>query len=243
MADTAIRLYVEAPLAAGGEVALTPAQAHYLGTVMRRSAGDTFLLFNGRDGEWRAEIAAIGRKRATATALERTRPQAAGPDLWLLFAPLKRTPIDHIARMATELGVAALWPVFTRNAAARRVNLGRLRANAIEAAEQCGRLDVPDCFEPASLDAVLAGWPAGRRVLLCDGSGGGAPLAEALDGAEPGPWAVVIGPEGGFAADEAAALAALPGCLRVGLGPRTLRAETAAAAALACWQTLAGDWR
>lgn len=243
MADTGIRLYVEAPLAAGVEVALAPTQAHYLGTVMRRGAGDTVALFNGRDGEWRAGIAALGRRRATAKALERTRPQTAGPDLWLLFAPVKRTPVDHIARMATELGVAALWPVFTQHTAARRVNLGRLAANAIEAAEQCGRLDVPDCFEPAPLATVLAGWPGDRRLLLCDESGGGAPVAEALGNTEPGPWAVIVGPEGGFAADEAAALVALPGCLRVSLGPRTLRAETAAAAALACWQALAGDWR
>ncbi len=243
MGNTSIRLYVEAPLAGGAEVALGAGQAHYLGAVMRRRPGDTVLLFNGRDGEWRAEIAALDRKRATARAFEQTRPQAAEPDLWLLFAPVKRTPLDRIARMATELGVAALWPVFTQNTAARRVNLERLRANAIEAAEQCGRLDVPDCFEPAPLDAVLAGWPAGRRLLVCDESGGGAPVAEALDGAEPGPWAVVTGPEGGFAADETVALAALPGTLRVSLGPRTLRAETAVAAALACLQALAGDWR
>ena len=240
------RIYVDAPLGPGGAVALSAAQAHYLGAVMRRGAGDRLLLFNGRDGEWRAEIAALGRKRAAATVESRTRPQADGPDLWLLFAPVKRTPIDRIARAATELGVSAILPVVTRRTAARRVNLDRLRANAVEAAEQCQRLSVPDCRAPVRLDEALADWPPDRRLLLCDETGAGNRIAEALDGAldcaPAGPWAVAVGPEGGFAADEIAALAALPGALRVGLGPRILRAETAAAAALACWQAIAGDW-
>ena len=238
------RLFIEEPLAAGAVLALAPPQAHYVTRVMRRGPGDALLLFNGRDGEWRAEIEAA-RKGCTATVVERTRPQAAGPDVWLVFAPVKRAPIDLIATKATELGVAALCPVITRHTDARRVNLDRLRANAVEAAEQCGRLDVPDCRAPAAFDDLVAGWPDGRRALLCDETGGGAPIAEALAEAarEPAtPWAIVTGPEGGFADDEIQALGALPGALRVGLGPRILRAETAALAALACWQAALGDW-
>ncbi|MFP6744567.1 MAG: RsmE family RNA methyltransferase, partial [Alphaproteobacteria bacterium] len=181
-------------------------------------------------------------------AVAQNRPQTPEPDLWLLFAPVKRAPVDFMARMATELGVSALWPVLTRHTAARRVNLDRLRANAMEAAEQCGRLSLPEVFEPATLDTVIDQWPVGRRLLMCDESGTGAPAATALAGVAPEgdkgeAWAVIIGPEGGFAAAEAAAMAALPGTVRTGLGPRILRAETAVAAALACWQALAGDWR
>jgi 16S rRNA (uracil1498-N3)-methyltransferase len=237
------RLYVDADLTAGNEIVLSPAQSHYLGAVMRRGAGDGLHLFNGRHGEWQAEITALKRKIGAARPVTRTRPQTTEPDLWLLFAPVKRAPVDLMARMATELGVSALWPVITHNTVARRVKLERLRANAMEAAEQCGRLSLPEVFEPAPLDKVLDQWPGDRRLLLCDESGGGTPLAGALNGAEPGPWAVIIGPEGGFAPGEAEALAALPGALRAGLGPRILRAETAVAAALACWQALVGDWR
>ena len=243
MSDTDIRLYVEAPLAAGAALTLGAGQAHYLAAVMRRRAGDTLLLFNGRDGEWRAEIDALSKRAGRLVCAGPTRPQSAGPDLWLLFAPVKRALLDRIARMATELGVSALWPVITRNTVAWRVNLDRLAANAVEAAEQCGRLDVPACREPASLAAVLADWPAGRRLVFCDESGAGTPIAEALAGAPGGPWAIVIGPEGGFTATEASLLAAVGGVVRVSLGPRTLRSETAAAAALACLQALAGDWR
>lgn len=239
------RLFVEQPLAAGAAFALAPAQAHYVTRVMRRKPGDALSLFNGRDGEWRAEIGP-GRKGCAVSVVACARPQAAGPDVWLVFAPVKRAPIDLIAEKATELGVAALCPVITRHTEARRVNLDRLRANAIEAAEQCGRLDVPDCRAPVALDDMITGWPDGRRVLLCDETGGGAPIAAALADAARAPdvpWAIIAGPEGGFAADEIRSLAALPGVLRVGLGPRILRAETAALAALACWQAALGDWR
>ena len=239
-----LRLFVDCPLSPGVAVALSPAQAHYLGTVMRRGPGDGLLLFNGRHGEWRGEISDLKRgRRGTVAVGDQTRPQAAEPDLWLLFAPLKRTPVDLIARLATELGVSALMPVITRRSATKRLNLERLRANAVEAAEQCGRLTVPDCVAPIALARRLADWPAERRLLLCDESGGGAPVAEALGGAAPGPWAVIIGPEGGFANDEFDAMAAIKQTLRVGLGPRILRAETAVAAALSCWQALAGDWK
>ena len=242
-----LRLFVEAPLAAGRTVDLAPAQAHYVVTVMRRREGESLLLFNGRDGEWRAEIDAARRgRRCTATVVEPTRPQSPEPDLWLMFAPVKRAPIDLIARGATELGVSALWPVLTRRTAVSRVNLARRRANATEAAEQCGRLTVPECFAPAPLAEALADWPPERRLLVCDESGAGAPVARALTAGTAdatAPWAVLTGPEGGLAAAELAALAAVPEVARVSLGPRTLRAETAALAALACWQALVGDWR
>ena len=238
------RLFVECPLGPGHAVALNPAQCHYLAAVMRRGPGDGLLLFNGRHGEWRAEIGELVRgRRGTAVAREQTRPQAPEPDLWLLFAPLKRTPVDHLARGATELGVSALMPVITRFTAAKRVNLERLRANAIEAAEQCGRLTVPDCVEPVALEQRLADWPPERRLLLCDISGGGAPVAEALAALSPSPWAVIIGPEGGFENAEIEAMAAMRETVRVSFGARILRAETAAVAALSCLQAVAGDWR
>ncbi len=241
------RLFVAVPLAAGGSVALSPAQTHYVVNVMRRAAGDSLLLFNGRDGEWQSEIAAVDRGRVlVAAVVERTRRQAPEPDVWLMFAAVKRAPMDLIARGATELGASALWPVLTRRTAVARVNLARLGANAVEAAEQCRRLTVPECFAPATLEAALAACRGDRRLMVCDESGAGAPVAGALGAVAAdatAPWAVLTGPEGGLDAAETAALAAVPGVVRVSLGPRTLRAETAALAALACWQALVGDWR
>jgi 16S rRNA (uracil1498-N3)-methyltransferase len=243
--EARIRLYVEADLAAGVEVELTPDQAHYLGGVMRLAAGAALLLFNGRDGEWQARLQALSKRRASALVEQATRAQAPEPDLWLVFAPIKRAPIDYLAQKATELGVAALWPIFTRHTAVARVNEGRLRANVIEAAEQTGRLSVPAVLAPASFAELLRRWPAGRRLLLCDETGGGAPIARVLAGlgATPGPTAFMIGPEGGFAAGELDALRNLPICTAVSLGSRLLRADTAALSVLACFQALAGDWR
>jgi 16S rRNA (uracil1498-N3)-methyltransferase len=238
-----IRLYVDQNLAAGQTVEAAPAQAHYLANVMRLKPGAELALFNGRDGEWRATLAEAGRKRATLAVEAQLRPQTAGPDLWLLFAPVKRAPVDFIAQKATELGVAALCPVMTRNTVAGRVNLERMRANAVEAAEQTGRLDVPRVDAPAALEARLADWPAGRRILWCDETGASPPVARALAGAAPGPWAVLTGPEGGFAPGELDLLRNSPIVTGVGLGPRVLRADTAALAALTCWQAFVGDWR
>lgn len=239
------RLHVAAGLAAGARVLLTPPQAHYLANVLRLAAGDAVCLFNGRDGEWRARLGPIKRGAGDAVAETMLRPQAAEPDLWLLFAPLKKARTDYLAEKATELGVARLWPVFTRRTNAERVNLDRLRATAVEAAEQSERLTVPELREPAALAEALADWPAGRRLLVCDETGGGEPVATALAREEArGPaWAVLIGPEGGFARDELDGLRKLPFVTPVGLGPRILRADTAALAALACLQALAGDWR
>jgi len=241
------RLFVEADLASGIEAPLSEAQAHYLRHVMRRADGAPLVLFNGRDGEWRATLALRGKKAAAATVGERTREQAAEPDLWLCFAPIKRARIDMIAEKATELGVALLQPVLTQHTAVERVNVERLRANAIEAAEQTERLTAPEVRKPVELAKLLADWPADRRLLMADETGGGPPIAEALaaldEQARAAPWAILIGPEGGFAADELATLRRMKNVTAVGLGPRILRADTAALAALACWQSLVGDWR
>jgi len=241
-----VRLYVEADLAAGAEIPLDPAQAHYLRNVMRRAPGDAVRVFNGRHGEWRATIAALGKNKGTLAAEVQTRPQAEESDLWLLAAPIKRTAIDFVAAKATELGVSAIQPVITRRTAVSRVNVERMRANVIEAAEQCERLSVPEVREARPLADVLAAWPAERRILFADESRDGKPIAEALaaerrimqPGASPRPWAILIGPEGGFAPEEMQRLRAMPVVLPVSLGARLLRADTAALAALAVWQAV-----
>lgn len=240
-----IRLFVEAGLAAGAPVTLARAQAHYLGTVMRQGLGADVALFNGRDGEWRATVTEISKSGAVAEPSTLSRPQRAAPDLWLVFAALKRGPTDLIAEKATELGASRLVPIFTANTAAGRVNTARLRAIAIEAAEQSRRLTVPEIVEPVALDALLADWPAGRRLIALDEAGGGAPIAEALAETPSGTTcdAILIGPEGGFRQSELDALRNLDFVTPVTLGERILRAETAAIAALACWQAWAGDWR
>lgn len=244
---SAARLFVEADLAAGGEAPLDEAQVHYLRHVLRRPDGAPLLLFNGRDGEWRGTLSARGKKAAVAEVGECTREQMPEPDVWLCFAPVKRARIDYIAEKATELGVSRLQPVVTRHTAVERVNVERLRANAVEAAEQTERLTVPEVGEPVDLGKLLDGWPAERRLMMCDETGGGPPIAEALlhldDAARAAPWAIVIGPEGGFADVELQALRRIKDVTSVGLGPRILRADTAALAALACWQALVGDWR
>jgi 16S rRNA (uracil1498-N3)-methyltransferase len=240
-----IRLFVDGALAAGQAVELGGPQAHYLGTVLRVARGEAVAVFNGRDGEWRAAVDGIGRGWCSLAVQDKLRAQETSPDLWLVFSPVKRARIDYVAAKATELGVAALCPVITRHTAVGRVNTERLRANAIEAAEQCGRLDVPEVAEPVTLDSLLADWPAGRRLAVCDETGRAPPIEDALApfaGRPPGPWAVLTGPEGGFAEAELDALAKTPFVIPVGLGPRILRADTASVAALACWQARLGDW-
>jgi len=237
-----IRLFVEAPLAAGAAVTLGRDQAHYLFGVMRLVPGEALLLFNGRDGEWLATVAEAGRRAGILTCVERTRPQSAPPDLWLVFAPIKKARTDFIAEKACEMGCRRIVPVFTRFTSSERVNAGRLRAHAVEAAEQCGLLAVPEVAEPLPLAALLDGWDPDRRLLFCDESGAGTPALETLRAQPTGPWAVLTGPEGGFSPEERACLAASPFAHAVSLGPRILRADTAAVAALALWQAVLGDW-
>lgn len=257
-----LRLYVDAPLGTGASVAPGEGQAHYLLHVMRAKAGDRISLFNGRDGEWLAHVASVTKRTCSLECDRQTRPQTGVPDLWLCFAPIKKTPADYVVQKATELGVAALQPVFTRRTIVTRVNLDRMRANAIEAAEQSERLTVPETREPLSFDKLLATWPKDRRLFFCDEGGDAFPLAEAIrmppplveEGelivsaspardVAPEPAAIFTGPEGGFDEHERAALRALAFVTPVTLGPRILRADTAALAALTIWQSVKGDWR
>jgi len=240
------RLHVEDGLAAGAQIALDRAQSNYLLNVLRMKDGDEVLLFNGRDGEWRAALRQEGRKQASLVASEMTRPQAPLPDLHYLFAPLKHARLDYMVQKAVEMGAGALRPVLTRYTQSGRVNLERMRANAVEACEQCGVLAVPAVEEPVALEALLAGWQAGegaRILVFCDeGEASQNPLA-ALEKLSPGtPLAVLVGPEGGFSEEERALLRAQPFVVPMPLGPRVLRADTAAVAALAVVQARLGDW-
>lgn len=239
-----IRLFVAADLAAAAVIGLSPEQSHYVGRVMRRGIGDELLLFNGRHGEWLAKIEGQGRGWCSAALIRQTRPQTPMPDLWLIYAPIKRARGDFLAEKAAELGVSALWPVFTRRTIVSRVNTERLTANAVEASEQCERLTVPEIFEPADFNVMIAKFPRERRIVICDESGAGEPIAAALNNLTvDAPYAIVTGPEGGFEPGELDGFADLPFVTRVTLGPRLLRADTAAIAALSCFQALLGDWR
>jgi 16S rRNA (uracil1498-N3)-methyltransferase len=243
------RLYVDAPLAAGAAIPLDAARGHYLRNVLRREKGASVLLFNGRDGEWQAEIEALAKNGTRLSVQRQTVPQRRGHDLWLVFAPLKRERIDLLAEKATELGCRRLQPIFTQHTAVSRVNLERLAAHVMEAAEQTERLDLPEVAEPRRFGELLESWPADRRIILCAEAGAATPIAEALAGLPRPtadneiPYAVMTGPEGGFASSELDHLRKLPFVTPVGLGPRVLRADTAAIAALACWQALLGDGR
>lgn len=240
---TSERLFVADDLASGARVPLSPEQHNYLRNVMRLNAGDPLLVFNGRDGEWKAVIIDQG-KRATALDIEeQTRPQTGGPDLVYLFAPLKRSRLDYMVQKATELGAARLQPVMTQHTVAERVNVDRLRANAIEAAEQCGVLRVPDVADPKKLAAILEDWDESRALIVCDEAAPVANPIEALAKVAQGPIAVLIGPEGGFAKAEREALMAKPYTVAISLGPRIMRADTAAVAALALVNAVLGDWR
>ncbi len=239
------RLHLIAGLAAGCEIELEPARAHYLRSVLRLGPGAAVAVFNAEDGEWLCRIAGIGKNGARLTAERQLRsPEPGGkPDLWLLFAPIKRARLDWLVEKATELGVAALLPVWTARTQVERVNLDRLRAHAVEAAEQSERLSVPDLRAPERLGRLFATWPGARRLVVCDESGAGEPISDAAARLPPGPVALLVGPEGGFDETELDAIGKLSFVTRVGLGPRVLRGETAALAAVAVFQAIAGDWR
>ncbi|MBW6505303.1 MAG: 16S rRNA (uracil(1498)-N(3))-methyltransferase [Rhodobacteraceae bacterium] len=241
MAQAKIRLYLEQPLAAGQPLPLNEGQAHYLFAVMRLAAGAQVLVFNGRQGEWLAEVVQVAKRAGTLRALAQTAPQRDPPDLWLMFAPIKKARTDFIVEKAAELGAARIMPVQTDFTNAERIRQDRLQAHAVEAAEQCGGTFVPVVAELAPLARALDGWNPARRILWADESRLGP--AATLAGLAPGPWAVLIGPEGGFSAPERARLGALPFVTPVSLGPRILRADTAACATLTLWQASLGDWR
>ena len=248
------RLYVDAPLPGDGTVALNRDQANYLVNVLRLTNGGAVLLFNGRDGEWRASLAAAGKRALTAVIGERLREQPAARDLYFLFAPLKHARLDYLVQKAVEMGASRLQPIITRHTQVARINIERMRANAIEAAEQCGILSLPDVTEPIAFDSLIRADSA-RLLVFCDED---APVKDPLAalaamrpqanallpaGAAQQPLAVLIGPEGGFAEAEREQLIGRPNVVQLSLGPRILRADTAAVAALALVQAVLGDWR
>jgi 16S rRNA (uracil1498-N3)-methyltransferase len=241
-ARPAARIFVEAGLGAGARVALSPDETHRLRTVLRLQPGDRIALFNGSDGEWRAEIAAMDRRSCVVVVAEQMRTQEDESDLWLVFAPIKRARLDFLIEKATELGVSALLPVVTAHTVVARVNLDHVRATARAAAEQSERLTLPALHAVQSLAQLAASWPAERHLILCDETGAAPPVAAALAMLAPGPRAVLVGPEGGFAQSELDALRKLPFVCPVGLGPRVLRSDTAALAGLAVAQAIGGDW-
>jgi len=237
-----IRLYVEAALGEGQAVPVSREQANYLFNVMRLSVGDHVALFNGRDGEWTAQVMEAGKRKGLLVCLEQAAPQQMPPDVWLLFAPIKKARTDFIVEKATELGASFVQPVLTQFTNSDRVRREKLQAHAMEAAEQCGGTYVPEIAEVSRLDKVLEDWPAERRILFCDERMEAPSAAEALAKAGIGPWAILIGPEGGFSDSEAEQLRKMDCVTSVTLGPRVLRADTAAVAALTLWQATLGDW-
>ena len=242
MKTAKIRLYVEHPLGEGQSVPLTQPQAHYLFGVMRLGRGDAVTLFNGRDGEWRAEVVEAGKRGGMLDCTEQSGVQKDPPDLWLLFAPIKKARTDFIVEKAVEMGAARILPVQTEFTNSERIRRDRLQAHAVEAAEQCGGVFVPEVKDLSRLDRLLADWPEGRQLMFCDEAlaGGSSVLSDRLAGQ---PWAILIGPEGGFSDAERDRLKGLEFTHPVALGPRILRADTAAVAAMTLWQRQLGDWR
>jgi len=238
--QSAPRLFVETPLGLGTVVALDGNPAHYLVSVMRVKVGETVLLFDGKSGEWAATARDVRKRDIVLECVAQTRPLEIVPDFWLCVAPIKKGRIDLIAEKACELGVAQLRPVLTRRAVVDKLNLDRLRAHLVEAAEQCGRTSLPELAEMVKLDALLRDWPADRHLFFADETGG-TPIADALAN-HRGPAAFLVGPEGGFDPQEREAIRGHSAAVPVSLGPRILRAETAAIAATSAWMALNGDW-
>lgn len=235
-----IRLYVDHPLGQGQTVPLDRDQAHYLFGVMRQKAGGHIALFNGRDGEWTSEITQAGKRAGELTCRVQAKPLQMPPDLWLVFAPIKKARTDFIVEKAAEMGARRVLPVGTEFTNAERIRQDRLQAHAVEAAEQCGGTYVPEVADIQKLPKLLDDWPAERKLMFCDEALVGA--KETLRDAGPGPWAILIGPEGGFSDNERKRLHDLSFTHAVSLGPRILRADTAAVAALTIWQQALGDW-
>ena len=236
-----VRLYVEQALGQGQTVPVARDQAHYLFGVMRLAVGARVALFNGRDGEWQAEVSEAGKRGGVLTCVEQSAPLRMPPGLWLLFAPIKKARTDFIVEKAVELGVARIVPVQTDFTNSERIRQDRLQAHAIEAAEQCGATMVPEVADLHRLDRLLVGWDAARHLVFCDEAQAGERAG--MDAVPPGPAAVLIGPEGGFSETERARLHGRDWATPVALGPRILRADTAAVAAITLWQTHLGDWR
>ncbi|MBB5514620.1 16S rRNA (uracil1498-N3)-methyltransferase [Rubricella aquisinus] len=237
-----IRLFVEAELSQGTGLPLERDQANYLFNVMRLSVGSEILIFNGRDGEWRAEVVEANKRRGVLACREQTRAQSLPPDVWLLFAPIKKARTDFIVEKAAELGAREIHPVMTRYTNADRVRQDKLQAHAIEAAEQCGGVFVPPVSEPQKLTEALSALPLDRALMFCDERMEAATARDVLRSAPPGKWAILIGPEGGFSPEEAEMIRTRANTYPVTLGPRILRADTAAVAALTLWQSTLGDW-
>lgn len=240
---TSQRLFVDADLAAGASVPLDRGQANYLLNVLRFADGDPVLVFNGRDGEWRATLTATGRKAAHLTIVASTRPQPQPSPLVYCFAPLKQARLDYMIQKAVEMGAGVLQPVLTQHTQVARLNLDRVRANAIEAAEQCGVLALPTIHAELRFEAWLAAWPAAVPLVFCDEDATEHdPVAKLRAHPRTGGTGVLIGPEGGFSSSERDALLARTGTIRLSLGPRILRADTAAVAAMTLVQAVVGDW-
>lgn len=237
------RLFVTADLAVGETVAATPEQAHYLGNVLRLAEGAELLAFNGRDGEWLARIASRTKKGVALSIVEQTRPQPLTPDLHYCFAPLKQSRLDYLVQKAVEMGAGVLQPVVTQHTQVAKPGIERLRANVVEAAEQCGILALPAVRDTEKLDRMLADWDASRRLIFCDEDAATQNPLPALQRTAERSLALLVGPEGGFSDDERRQLRALPFVTAIPLGPRILRADTAAVAALAVIQATIGDWR
>lgn len=235
------RLFVEQPLAMGISFPMGEAQSHYLSHVLRLHEGDAVRLFNGKDGEWLAEIAEVRKKQVTLRIMKVLKAHYTSPDLWLAFAPIKHGRIDWLVEKATELGVSRLIPVMTEHTMVSRVNIDRLRAHAVEAAEQSGRLEVPILENAVSLTTLLSGWPKERILIYGDEQGTGKPANEVLGQMKRAPYAALVGPEAGFSASEHVALKRM-GAMPVSLGPRVMRADTAALALITVMQSWLGDW-
>ncbi|SMX45837.1 16S rRNA (uracil(1498)-N(3))-methyltransferase [Actibacterium lipolyticum] len=235
-----IRLYVEHPVGQGQTILLDRDQAHYLFGVMRLTVGAEILVFDGQNGEWLAEVVEAGKRGGALECKAQTKPLQLPPDLWLLFAPIKKARTDFIVEKAAEMGAARICPVQTDFTNSERIRRDRLQAHAVEAAEQCGGTYVPEVAELAKLDRILADWPEDRQLMFCDESLVGARAALSAEKADK--WAILIGPEGGFSEAERKRLHAMPQATAVSLGPRILRADTAAVAAMTLWQSTLGDW-